>query len=491
MLQIVQQAERHQTRTAIREGGSFYTYHQLLYASRQLASVLLHDEKDLKESRVAFMVHPGLAYVKTLWGIWQAGGIAVPLFLNAPSASLDYILRDTEASILVVSEQLEDSVRTICSSLNIRVVVLESLVDSMKLRLPDPEPDRAAMILYTSGTTNLPKGVVITHHNLQAQIQTLVKAWEWSEEDHTLCVLPLHHVHGIVNVVCCSLWAGACCEFIPSFSAESVFRIFRQNKVNVFMAVPTIYYKLLAFYETLPVEEQTLISGSLQQFRLMVSGSAALPVSVLEKWETISNHILLERYGMTEIGMAISNPYRGKRKPGSIGLPLPGVEVRLCGEHNVPVYHEPGEIQVRGDTVFKMYWHKEEATQQSFTADGWFKTGDIAEIDEEGYFKILGRNSVDIIKSGGYKISALEIEEFLRRYPNIKDCSVVGIPDEEWGELVVAFLVMESTVDTASLDKWLRERLSTYKIPRVYKQVDELPRNALGKVIKKELKLLF
>lgn len=481
----------HKDRIAIREGEHQITYQLLMDASQQMASILLQDEPDLKEERIAFMANPGFDYVKTLWGIWQAGGIAVPLFLHAPPSALQYVLSVTGAGFVIASEEFEDLLRPICSALGIHLLVLSDLKHQHSVALPTIDSSRAALILYTSGTTNLPKGVVITHRNLEAQISTLVSAWEWSTEDHTLCVLPLHHVHGIVNVVCCSLWAGACCEFLPAFEEESVFKIFSKQQVNVFMAVPTIYYKLIAYWDSREKDERDSISLSMAKFRLMVSGSAALPVSVMERWKAISHHILLERYGMTEIGMAISNPYHGKRKPGSIGLPLPGVEVRLCDDTNRPVGDEPGEIQVRGANVFKGYWKKDEVTQQSFTKDGWFKTGDIAVVDDEGYYRILGRNSLDIIKSGGYKISAIEIEEILRQYHGIKDCSVIGIPDDEWGEVISAILVTETVIDLKALHAWLRERLSNYKIPRQFKILSELPRNTMGKVMKNELKLLF
>jgi malonyl-CoA/methylmalonyl-CoA synthetase len=348
------------------------------------------------------------------------------------------------------------------------------------------------MILYTSGTTSLPKGVVTTHANIEAQVTMLVNAWEWSSDDHILCVLPLHHVHGIVNVICCAMWSGAICEFLPNFSGEGVFSAFKRGEINVFMAVPTIYYKLIAHWESLDVAQQTEISDILKPFRLMVCGSAALPVSVMEKWEKISGHILLERYGMTEIGMGLSNPYRGKRMAGHVGLPLPGVQVRLVDDvgHIIP-NDQPGEIQVKGANVFKEYWQREKATKEAFTDDGWFKTGDVAVLDE-GSFKILGRSSMDIIKSGGYKLSALEIEEILRGHPDISDCGVVGIPDDEWGELVVAVLTVKNkNIDLNALNTWMREQMAAYKTPRRYLIVEELPRNAMGKVTKNDLKKLF
>ena len=257
------------------------------------------------------------------------------------------------------------------------------------------------------------------------------------------------------------------------------------------MAVPTIYFKLIAHFESLVVEEQQALSNAMKTFRLMVSGSAALPVSIMEKWQKVSGHTLLERYGMTEIGMALSNPYHGQRRAGFVGVPLPNVLVRLVDEQNKQVEKEQaGEIQVKGPNVFSEYWYRPQATQESFTEDGWFKTGDVA-IIEEGSYKILGRSSVDIIKSGGYKISALEIEEVLRTHLAVKDCSVVGIPNEEWGETVAAALITSTTVDLTELNQWMRERMPSYRVPRHYKIVEELPRNAMGKVTKNDLKKLW
>ena len=203
----------------------------------------------------------------------------------------------------------------------------------------------------------------------------------------------------------------------------------------------------------------------------MVSGSAALPVSVMEKWRSVSGHDLLERYGMTEIGMGISNPYVGERKPGFIGTPLPGVQIRLTNDANIEIHGEPGEIQVKGQTVFSEYWGKPKATAASFTTDGWFKTGDIAEIID-GSFRILGRNSTDIIKSGGYKISALEIEECIRMEKNIIDCSVVGLPDDEWGELIAVALIAENSFDLALMTDSIKHKLPGYKMPRKFKYLE-------------------
>jgi len=490
-MKIIASALAHASSAAVVEGARSWTYQQLLDHSAYFAVELLNGQTDLYEERVAFMVDPGFDYVKVQWGIWRAGGIAVPLCLTHPLPSLQYVLEDTEASIIVVSPAYESLLKEYAINSNIRFIVLGEEQSQQHVALPEVNVSRAALILYTSGTTNKPKGVVLTHANLEAQMENLVQAWEWTHNDHTLCVLPLHHVHGIVNVVGCSLFAGATCQFIPSFSAEKIFALFLEAKINVFMAVPTIYYKLITYWIGLSEKEQRVLYDAMKQFRLMVCGSAALPVSTMEKWETISGHILLERYGMTEIGMALSNPYRGKRRAGHVGLPLPNVEVRLVDEQFQDVApSEQGEILVRGNNVFREYWRKPEDTRKEFTDDGWFKTGDVAVMDD-GYYRIVGRSSVDIIKSGGYKISALEIEEVLREHAMIKDCAVAGIPDDEWGELVVAAVEAVEGFDPSAVNLWIRERMPAYKTPKRYLVVEGLPRNAMGKVVKNDVKKLF
>jgi malonyl-CoA/methylmalonyl-CoA synthetase len=478
MINIFTNSRPYAEKTAIISDGQAFSYAALHQASNVFAYTLLAGETDLSEARVAFMVQPGFDYVRVQWGIWQAGGIVVPLCLSYPLPSLRYTIENSGASILVVSPEFEGLLADLAAELNCRLIVLGKNEGAETQPLPEVDDSRGAMILYTSGTTNLPKGVVSTHANLNAQISALIEAWKWTSADATVCVLPLHHVHGVVNVVSCTLWAGATCEFMPNFSEKAIFDLIAQAKINVFMAVPTIYFKLIAYWESVSNEDQKALTNALANLRLMISGSAALPVSVMERWQTISTHLLLERYGMTEIGMALSNPYDGPRVAGHVGYPLPGVSVRLS---------EEGEIQVKGANVFKEYWQKPASTAESFTADGWFKTGDIAALDEHGGYRILGRNSVDIIKSGGYKISALEIEEVLRQYPGIRDCSVVGLPNDEWGELVAAAIVTQGVVDEKALNTWMREQMPAYKTPRKYLAVDELPRNAMGKVTKKDV----
>ena len=438
------------------------------------------------------MVDPSFEYVALQWGIWRAGGIAVPLCVLHPLPSLEYVIRNTRAETLAVSAKYYDLFVPLAREWNVRLLRAEELMTGTAGALPVVSSDRRAMILYTSGTTSLPKGVVTTFDNIESQIRILVQAWEWTEEDRILNILPLHHVHGIVNVLSCALWSGACCEFMPKFDAGKVWERFRAGGLNLFMAVPTIYYKLISYWEDLPGADRRVLSESCRSFRLMVSGSAALPVPVLERWQSITGQLLLERYGMTEIGMALSNSYRGERRPGHVGLPLPGVDLRLRAEDGTAVGPgQEGEIQVKGANVFLEYWENKTATTEAFTGDGWFRTGDIA-IFNDGSYRILGRNSVDIIKSGGYKVSALEIEEVLLRHDAIRECGVVGIPDEEWGEIVAAGLVTGGQqIDLEELKSWLKEQLPGYKVPRRYVLLESLPRNTLGKLTKNELKKEF
>lgn len=492
MTQLIERAKNFQDRTALVSNGNSYSYGQLLQASQNVAANLLEGKSDLNEVRIAFLVPPSFEYTAIQWGIWAGGGIAVPLCDLHPLPSIQYVLEDVQADIVIAHQDYVGFLKPLEAIIGISVVGLESILEENTSELPEIDSTRRAMILYTSGTTSKPKGVVTTHGNIKAQITTLVNAWEWEKDDYILNILPLHHVHGIINVMSCALWSGACCEFLPKFDSEKVWSIIESGRLTLFMAVPTIYYKLISYWEEVLPEQQKVLSEAASKLRLMVSGSAALPVPVLEKWKEITSQTLLERYGMTEIGMGLSNSYRGQRRPGHVGLPLPGVEMQLVdSDNNVVGENEPGEFQIKGPSVFKEYWQKPEATQKAFTEDGWFITGDIGMLND-GLYKILGRDSVDIIKSGGYKISALEIEDVLRKHELVDDCAVVGLPDEEWGEVVSACIVSKKEeLDFEFISDWLKEQLPAYKIPRNYIVRKELPRNVLGKVTKNELKKMF
>jgi malonyl-CoA/methylmalonyl-CoA synthetase len=490
MLPLITRVHEYHNRTAIIADGKRYSYQELFEVSEQFVQVLLKGDHDLNEQRIAFVVDPGFDYVMVQLAIWRAGGIAVPLHPKAPVASQQHVLKDAQVSQLVVSPAYEEAFHQLAAELDIKLVATNGSSPVLG-SLPDIVSSRRAMILYTSGTTGAPKGVVTTHANIEAQVTSLTKAWEWTFEDHIINVLPMHHVHGIINLLSCALWSGATCEF-AKFDAVDILNKLAHGPANLFMAVPTIYFKLITAHESMSKEQQLQVSQGLKKMRLMVSGSAALPVSILEKWRSISEHTLLERYGMTEMGMAISNPYHGERRPGHIGQPLEGVEVKLMDDQYKEVVEgDQGEIVVKGLNIFKEYWNKPEATTATFTDDGWFKTGDVA-IHDNGSFKIMGRSSIDIIKSGGYKLSALEIEEVMRSHDAVKDCAVVGLPDDEWGEIVAAAIIADNQeVNKEELKQWLSDRLPGYKVPRVYEVMEDFPRNAMGKVVKNELKKLL
>jgi malonyl-CoA/methylmalonyl-CoA synthetase len=374
-LPLIALAPLHLDRTAIIAEQGRLTYRDLLDQSARTATTLLDGADDLHEARVAFLTAPGTAYVVTQWATWRAGGVAVPLCVQHPEPELAYVINDAQASIIVADPAYERQLRPIAEQAGLRFLLTNEMIDADPGELPAVDVNRRAMIVYTSGTTGRPKGAVTTHANIAAQISCLIDAWGWRESDHILEVLPLHHVHGIVNVLCCALWSGAVCEIHPAFDPDRVWhRIADADGLTLFMAVPTIYAKLIKTWQAASDQQKAQMTAGCRPLRLMVSGSAALPVATLEQWQQISGHTLLERYGMTEIGMALSNPLDGERRPGCVGTPLPGVQVRLVSEDgSEPDESAPGLIEVKGKNVFAGYWNQPEATAESFTDDGWFK----------------------------------------------------------------------------------------------------------------------
>ncbi|WP_233258690.1 acyl-CoA synthetase [[Phormidium] sp. ETS-05] len=489
---LIQRAKANENQIAIVSREGTFTYGDLLQKSAQIATQLLDTNATLNSQRVAFLIPSGFDYVAVQWGIWRSGGVAVPLCVGHPRPELEYVITDSGASIIIAHPDFEAVLRPIAQERNLRFILTSEPLPEATNSLPPVDIASRALILYTSGTTGKPKGVVTTHQNIQAQVTSLISAWEWTAADKILHVLPLHHIHGIINVLTCALWAGAQCHMLPKFDAQTVWQRIADGDLTLFMAVPTIYVKLIAAWSAADKAQQQKMTAGCSQMRLMVSGSAALPVQVLEKWQTISGHLLLERYGMTEIGMALSNPLHGQRLAGYVGQPLPQVAVRLVDESgNLVEPGSPGEIQVKGPGVFLEYWQKPEATAKEFR-DGWFCTGDMAVVENDSY-RILGRLSVDIIKTGGYKVSALEIEEVLRTHRDIQDCAVVGVADAEWGSRVCAALVLQPGVNLSkdALRSWAKEQLAFYKVPTRILAVTELPRNAMGKVTKPAVAELF
>ena len=480
-------------KVALVEGANKHTYSEINDRINLFSSGILRDREDLNEERIAFFLPASLDYVTAMHGVWRAGGIAVPLNVASAVSELDHYLTCANVTRLIAGSQYHDSLKDLCNSLEIELLSVGDVLAEKPRELPLIDSERRAMMLFTSGTTNKPKGVVSTHKTINAQITTLVTAWEWSENDVIPLFLPLHHIHGIINILSCGLWAGATVHLFAKFDIPKISEQITLGTYNVFMAVPTIYVKLIQYFEAIGEDEVKKICAGFKAMRLNISGSAACPVKLFEQWKELTGQILLERYGMTEIGMGISNPYNGERRAGAVGQPLPGVECQLFDENDNPLEgeSESGEIRIKGDNVFLEYWDNEEATKNSFK-DGWFCTGDVAVV-EQGYYRIMGRSSVDIIKSGGYKLSALEIEGVLLTHESISEVAVIGVEDETWGEAVTAFAALRqgATLEFDSLKSWCEGKMSSYKIPKYLRIVEALPRNAMGKVTKPSLKKLL
>lgn len=509
---------------AILDSSGTHSYKQLYFSSLCLAgrikTALNSNCGELGGKRISFLCANDASYTVAQWAAWMSGGTAVPLFPKHPESELEYIISDSQSSLLVAGHPYAKTLERLAQRLGLPCLTLPPTSDLSTLYGADTQEkeigditdwaDRPAMIIYTSGTTGRPKGVLHTHSSIQSMIQCLVSEWAWSRDDVILHILPLHHVHGIVNKLLCPLWVGATCVMLPEFQPQKVWEMMLSSKaplVNVFMAVPTIYSKLIQYYDqhfTQPHVKDFVKAVCKERIRLMVSGSAALPLPTLQRWEEITGHTLLERYGMTEIGMALSNPLKGPRTPGAVGLPLPTVDVRIVmnntinttiveGNHRETQVRpglegKEGELLVRGPSVFTEYWNKPQETQESFTEDGWFKTGDTAAY-RDGVYWIMGRTSVDIIKSGGYKISALEVERHLLAHPDILDVAVIGAPDATWGQRVTAVVQLRKgrSMTLSELKTWAREHMVPYTIPTGLMLVDEMPRNQMGKVNKKDL----
>ena len=477
-------------RIALVEGAREVSYGELAALVARCAAGLLAGKVDLDEERIAFFIPGSVDYVTVMHGVWRAGGIAVPLNVASTIPELEHYLSCARATRLVAPPEHHTFLRGLCERLGVTLLTVDDVMAPASGPLPEIDPARRAMMIFTSGTTNKPKGVISTHANVASQVTTLLEAWEWSADDTIPLFLPLHHIHGIINVLSCGLWAGARVHLFGRLDIPALGEQIAAGTYSVFMAVPTVYVKFIQYLEAAGADEAAAFCRGFGAMRLNVSGSAACPVPLFERWRELTGQALLERYGMTEIGMALSNPYRGERRAGSVGQPLPGVEVRLVGDDGSTIVGEdqPGEIHVRGPNVFLEYWDNPQATAESFT-EGWFRTGDMAVL-ERGYYRIMGRTSIDIIKSGGYKISALEIEGVLLEHPEIAEIAVIGAEDPVWGEAVAAFVVRAtgSELDAVVLRQWSKGRLSDYKIPKLVRIVEALPRNAMGKVTKPDLK---
>jgi malonyl-CoA/methylmalonyl-CoA synthetase len=509
--------------------------------SRLLAKQMqdLAKRENLLGEKVAVLCPNNYTYLLSLLATWLNSGIAVGLNRTYPINTLKYFLNDSKAKFAVnaVSNDacLGSYDQSIVELLNAEHIKTLNLPEADFYRnastCPDTDSenflsffnnDNDSLILYTSGSSGPPKGVVLTNRNLRANFEAMISKWKWTPADTILHMLPLNHVHGLLNCLLTPLYANASVLMLEKFNAEVVWHslLDANSKVNIVQAVPTIYVQLLDYYHKNKALQDLYSKDRVKQIltekiRVMIAGSAPLNAQTYNDWYDLTGHKILERYGMTEIGMALTSPYDEekdfKRIAGLVGRPLPSVRVRIVDaltedslnprvliESDETYDHVKtsdselsGNLEIKGPNVFREYLNKEKATRESFTHDGWFITGDsVAFIKENRSYKILGRTSVDIIKSGGYKISAVDIEREISANKNIADVIVFGVKNLKWGEIICAYLKPHGDLDEFDQDeflKWCKERMPKQNVPKIIKLFKEMPRNHIGKVNKKEL----
>ncbi|MFZ2050322.1 MAG: AMP-binding protein [Solirubrobacteraceae bacterium] len=439
------------------------TYGQLDARSRAAAGCLaaagLHSGQRILLSAAA-SVELVVAYVAAQ----RLGLVVVPVNSAYTRREVEHIIADASPSGAIVDDQDR------ASWMRDAGVLCGPEVDLPEG--PEPPLDRSkredlALVAYTSGTTGAPKGAMLSSGNLLASAQAIRLAWRWSNDDRLILALPLFHLHGLGVGLHGTLLSGASAVLLPKFETDVVLSAVAEHHATLFFGVPTMYGRLASSPRV----------RELSSLRLCVCGSAPLSAELHRVFAERAGQHILERYGMTETVMNVSNPYEGQRRAGTVGLPLPGVQLRLAHD---------SEIQLRGPNVFRGYWRQPQATAEAFTGDGWFRTGDLGELDQDGYLRIVGR-SKELIISGGYNVYPREVEEVLRTHPQVADVAVAGLPSVEWGETVGAWIVADGDLDVDELLTFAGARLAGYKRPRVLQVVDELPRNALGKVLKRDL----
>ncbi len=416
--------------------------------------------------RVAVLATPTAATVLAVTGCLIAGVPFVPVPADVGAAEQAHILTDSGAQAWLGEVPPDPA--------GLPHVPVRVHARSWH-RYPEPAPHATAMVIYTSGTTGPPKGAVLSRAAVAADLDALAHAWQWTPEDTLVHGLPLFHVHGLVLGLLGSLRVGN--RFIHT--GKPTPQAYAEAAGTLYFGVPTVWSRIVAD----PGAARALAGA-----RLLVSGSAALPVPVFSRLTELTGHAPVERYGCTETLITVSTRADGERRPGWVGLPLDGMATRLAADDGAPVPHDGesiGSLQVRTPTIFDGYLNRPDATAASFTADGWYRTGDAAAIDPAGMHRIVGRESVDLIKSGGYRVGAGEIETVLLGHPGVTEVAVVGLPDEDLGQRIVAFVVGAAAPD--ELSDFVAQQLSVHKRPREVRHVDALPRNSMGKVIKKDL----
>ena len=490
----IDKPERAQLAVLETENGKVWTYGDLSAMAQSLAQKLL-DLGVRPGDRISVQVDKSPEALALYLACLRIGAVYHPLNTAYSLAELKYFLENAAPRLLICSPENEEPLNALAQACGVEATLtldIEGNGSLMKDLPPgqtcDPlsvELSTSAALLYSSGTTGRPKGIVLTHQNLASNAEVLVKLWGFSADDVLLHCLPIYHVHGLFVACHCVLMSGASMLWNNAFEANSAMA--QLQRASVMMGVPTYYTRLLALPE--------FNADSCGSMRLFISGSAPLLSSTFAEFEERTGHRILERYGMTETGMSISNPLSGERKAGTVGFPLPGVELRIEDDTGVIVpAGEVGNLLVKGPNVFKEYWGMPEKTAADFTQDGFFKTGDLASIDPECYVAIVGR-SKDLIITGGLNVYPKEIELAIDRCEGVFESAVIGLPDDDFGERVVAVVVPDGTLDSEALERRLRsdmqEILAGFKRPKKYILLDGLPRNTMGKVQKALLRERF
>ena len=470
-------------RVAIIDEKGEHTYKELLDQARCLAGYL--KEHKVEGEFVAFLTGREASFAVTLLAIWLADAVAVPLDPLMPVPEWEWRINDLSVKCLVCSPEKHVEASALGQRLSITTLSLED-TNHKPLSLQTTSSERCALVLYTSGTCRSPRGVVHTFQSLEAQVKTLCIAWDWQTKDRLLHILPLAHIHGLVCGLLCTLAAGGSCEILPSFKTLGVWESLAKGDKTLLTAVPTIYKYLVEAWQKAPPEDQKRWQEGAKKLRLAIVGSSPLTASVHKAWRKISGKPLLSRYGMTETGMVLSQSLDDGRAQDSVGQPLAGVSVRLVGEHGREV-ETIGELEIRSPQMFAGYFGREDLNQQAFR-DGWFRTGDMVVL-EEGSYRLLGRRSIDIIKTGGYRVSALEVESLLDAHPAVEECAVLGTPSQGLGEEVCACIVPASRhLNLGEIQQWLRTQLAMYKLPTQLRILESLPKTQVGKTDKQALK---
>lgn len=424
--------------------------------------------------RVLLFMPNGVAFIDSFLATLKLGAIVVPVNVLYRERELTHILGDAEPRAVVTIDELATYLPPHVTRWAARELSAAAETRAPLEQLVRGAADWPAGIVYTSGTTGRAKGAVLSHGNFAVNARNLVSSWRVTANDRYLAALPLFHVHGLGNGVCSWLLSGCRMRLVERFDATRAIEWFSEWRPTIFFGVPTMYFRMLEW-------PPNVCADIGRGMRLFVSGSAPLPARVLEEFRERFGHTILERYGMSETLMNIGNPYDGERRAGSVGVPFPGVEARIVdSEGGLVADGEVGQLQVRGPNVFNEYWRNPEATRAAFV-DGWFRTGDLAERSADGYYTLRGRSG-DLIISGGFNIYPREIEEVLLECPGVREAAVIGVADAARGEVPVAYVVGETTIDDAQLTAVCERQLASFKHPRAFIRVDSLPRNALGKV---------